>query len=60
MRIKMFKKIKMIFHKHSYKLKFTSEDIWAECSCGKQLDIPDERLYLAYQKLREHDFFWEI
>lgn len=55
----MFKKIKMIFHKHSYKLKFTSEDIWAECECGKQLDIPDERLYLAYQKLREHDFFWE-
>lgn len=46
------------FHVHRYFLKWTQEEVWAECSCHSQLDIPDERLNEAYEKIRQNDLEW--
>lgn len=45
-------------HVHTYELKHTENEVWAECSCGHQADIPQERLEEAYSKLRSGDLTW--
>ncbi len=46
-------------HKHRLELKATQEEMWLECSCGYQEDIPTEKEELAYKKLRNNDTSWE-
>lgn len=46
------------FHKHNLKLGCTPEEVWLQCKCGYQEDIPEERLDEAYKKLRNRDYNW--
>ena len=49
----------MTKHEHEFELATDMiSEIWLECSCGEQRDIPPERLEEAYEKLRRRDHSW--
>jgi|WetSurMetagenome_2_1015567.scaffolds.fasta_scaffold348146_3 hypothetical protein len=50
------KKVKL--HRHWFIIHMTQEELWLECSCGKQEDIPDEKLDQAYEKIRNNEWDW--
>lgn len=45
-------------HEHKFELKYTPEDLWAECECGVQRDIPDELVQEAIAQLQKREFEW--
>ena len=46
-------------HVHSYCIMGTPDEVWAECPCGKQIDIPAERAQEAYDKIYHGwDYTW--
>lgn len=47
-------------HRHEYYIRYTVEEMWLECGCGEQLDIPPELEEEAYNKIRKGDLLWKI
>lgn len=45
-------------HIHYYELHSNSEQVWLECACKHQENVPTHRLAEAYIKLRERDYAW--
>lgn len=46
-------------HKHDFEIHHTQDEMWLQCSCGKQEDIPEDREEEAYEKIRNRDFAWK-
>lgn len=45
-------------HKHRWKLKWsTSEglEMWLECKCGRQMEVPEEDLEASYEQIHAHN-----
>ena len=45
-------------HKHRWKLKWSmaeSLEMWLECFCGRQMEIPEEDLEASYEQIKNHD-----
>jgi len=55
---KLPKRIHWFPHTHSFEIHLTQEEMWLECKCKFQMDIPEDRLEEAYQKVRNRDFKW--
>lgn len=52
--------IKCLLFGHKYTIHLNSEEMWLECSCGFQLDIPENREEEAYEKIRNRDWSWDL
>lgn len=46
-------------HVHDFKLKHTTEEVWAECECGAQKDIPDELVAEAISQIHNKNLNWK-
>jgi hypothetical protein len=45
---------------HKFTIRFTSEEMWAECTCcGQQVDIPGEREAEAYRQINLGIWKWK-
>ena len=43
-------------HKHRWKLKWNNEsEMWLECKCGRQMEVPEEDLEASYEQIKNHD-----
>lgn len=45
-------------HVHLFSLKWEMNEVWVECKCGEQHDIPEEFAQEAVMKIVRHDFDW--
>ncbi len=46
-------------HNHKYEIHYTMDEMWIQCECGQQQDIPPEREEEAYEKIRNKDLSWK-